>query len=119
MSPKTAAAALILTMAATPSVSQNSILGFGIMSCAEVISAAQRQPFRDQLVAWAGGFLSGGNVARIERDREFADVSGMKNVDIIIGHIIARCSANPNQQLAEATAQISRSLPTRPFIPAR
>lgn len=118
MPSRTAIAALFLSIAATPSMGQ-SILGYGIMSCAEVVSVAQRQPYRDHLVAWTGGFLSGANAMLIGREQQFVDLSSLKNVDIVIGHIVARCSANPNQQLAEAITQIALSLPMRSFKPER
>ena len=74
--------------------------------------------YRQALLNWTAGFLSGANGMAMARDQHFRDLKGLDG-----GHLIASlrafCTDNPTAPVVKAAEVFSLSLPLRVSAPAQ
>ncbi|GLQ82614.1 hypothetical protein GCM10007881_61370 [Mesorhizobium huakuii] len=92
------------------------ILGVGIVQCSELVAKPDDITYKESIIAWVGGYVSGINNSLITREKKFIDVANL-NADVIYGTVLYNCTQGPSSPIVHAVNEFIDKLPVRPWPP--
>ncbi len=106
------AAVVAALISASPALAQAPVIGVGNTACSQVVSEIQTPAGRNLYLIWAGGFISGINLAGValKAPQVVRDLSGL-TADMIVSSLYAYCASNPNKPLVAAAEALHFSRP--------
>jgi hypothetical protein len=116
MTMRAAALAGVLFVAgmSAPAHGGSNIIGFGNLPCAEVLRVYREPAYRAVFIGWIGGFMTGVNAVTIVRDKTYRPLDNL-NSDLIVGTVVAYCTANPGALMVQGAEKLFFGLPSEPW----
>ena len=104
----TAILILVSALFSSHANAQVSILGIGRLSCKSIAGQPGVPPeiWRQMLISWSTGFLSGVNTAIYIYKNTSRDLTPVANADYVIGSLSVYCLRHPDQSIANAVEQL-------------
>lgn len=99
-------------LSASPALGGNPAYGAGTLECSYMLKHIKIQEARSIMLGWFGGYITGRNYELIRRSGKYADTESL-NEDLIIGHLISGCTADPSLRVWQSADKLIRTLPEK------
>src|SRR3954451_20240090 len=107
--------AALMTVAAglhlAPASAGSNMMGFGNLPCAEVLRVYRQPAYKSVFLGWIGGVMTGVNAVMIVRDKTYRPLDNL-NTELIIGTVVAYCTANPDALMVQGAEKFYFGLPS-------